>query len=58
MSDMSFTARIDSRGRRLRTFIYANVLPSKLPSAVYIACCNTGNYFSMTQTRTFAHTAV
>jgi hypothetical protein len=41
MSDMTFTARIDSHGRRLRTFIYANVLPSKVRSAVYIACCNT-----------------
>ena len=38
MSNIYFTAYIDGRGRRLRTVISENVLPSKLRSAVYIAC--------------------
>ena len=41
MSNIYFTAYIDSRGRWLRTFICANILPSKLRSSVYIARCNT-----------------
>jgi len=41
MSNIYFTAYIDGRGRRLRTVISENVLPSKLRSAVYIACWNT-----------------